>query len=173
MTTTASGSITTTEELLKTTLSGLAAFKSWVGATTAAAAAEHIYLEALPPEELWSDTYTVEALKARRPFAQIWTAETSGFTVRRDAAPSGRTAFGNLVARLEANVQESVRHDHAEVDRLFKNTVGDIVDELAATTAMAIREIAVSGPVRTTPRDVATLGDAQMAELAIAWGVTA
>ncbi len=77
-----------------------------------------------------------------------------------------------MVVRLEGNVPESVRHDYAEVDRLFKNTVGDILDDLAVVTTMAITLIAVSGPVRTSPLDVTALGDAQMCELAIAWGVT-
>lgn len=172
MTTTASGSITTAEELLKTTLSGLSTFQAWVGASDAAGAAKHIYLEALPPDELWGDVHTIDQLKARRPCAMIWTAETNGFTVTRDAAPAGRTCSGNLVVRLEGDVLEAVRHDYAEVDRLFKNTVGGIVDQLAATTAMAISSITVSGPVRTSNDDLPTLGDAQMVELSIAWGVT-
>ena len=172
MTTTASGPITTTEALLKTTLSGLAAFRTWVGATDSVGAAEHIYLEALPPDELWADTRTVERLKSRRPFAQIWTAETDGFRVIRDASPTGRTASGTLIVRLECNVPAAVRHDYAEVDRLFKNDIGDILDDLMEDSSMAITSVSVSGPVRTSPADVPALGDAQMCELTIMWGVT-
>jgi hypothetical protein len=126
----------------------------------------------LPPEEAWNDTHTVEKLIQRRPFAMIWTAESQGFTVVRDAAPSGRTASGQLVVRLEQNVPEAVRHDWAEVDRLFKNTVGDILDDLMVSTAMAILSVTFTGPVRTMPADVPALGDAQMAELAITWGTS-
>ena len=176
MTTTASGPITTTEERLKTLLSSLSAFRAWVGATTSAAAAEHIYLEALPRSFWQDDAYTLEWLKSIRPFAQIWTDEINGFQVTNissQSSPTSYTSSGVLVVRFEANVTHSIRHDIEEVDRLFKNALGDIIVELMADNSddcLAIRNIQVTHIWRTSPEEMPAFGDAQEGIIEIQWG---
>jgi len=171
MTTAASGPITAAESLLATTVAGLSAFQTWVGAATSTAAAEHVYIDGLPRRDEWSDTQELEHQVALRPFALVWTAETNGLTVRRIAAPSGHTASGILTLWLEDNVLEATRHDFEESDRLFKNTVGDIIDDLMAVTTMPITSLTITELTRTSRDDTPTLGDAHMCQLEITWGV--
>jgi len=181
MTSTASGAMTTAEQLLKDTLAACTAFQEWVGATTAATAAESIYLEALQPDEYYSDRHELERLKSRRPFAQIWTSEESGFSMQRTAAPNVMVANGTLYLRLERNVPEAIAHDYAEVDRTFKNVLGAIVSSgdaaepgLAELGSQAgyldIDTITVQQWSRTAPDEWPTIGDAQEATVVIGWG---
>lgn len=183
MTTTASGVITVQEELLRTTLAACTTFQTWVGAANASQAAEHVYLEALPVDLDWSDYMELERIKARRPFAMIWTSESDGLRIRSIASPYGTTISGTLYIRFEGNVDPDVAEDYAEVDRLFKNTIGSILQsgdvsnpglvELSGTAGYRdLEQITVKYWARTHKDQRPTLGDAQMCEIAIAWGVT-
>lgn len=181
MTSTATGCITKAEQLLRDSLAACTTFQTWVGATTAADAAEHIYLEALPPDDIYSDRHEVERLIARRPFAQIWTSETDGLSINRIASPNATSASGTMYLRLERNVPEDIRHDYAEVDRTFKNTIGLILSSGDAGNPGLSELSSIAGYLdwvvltikqwtRTTNDDLPTLGDAQMAEIEIQWG---
>ncbi len=183
MTTTASGVITVQEELLRDTLAACTAFQTWVGASTAAEAKDHIYLEALPLDLDWADYMECERIKARRPFAMIWTADADGLQVRSIASPHGTTVSGTMYIRLEGNVDPAVQEDYAEVDRLFKNTIGNIIQsgngsspgmvELAGTAGYRdFDTITVKGWTRTHKDQRPTLGDAQMCEIEIRWGAS-
>jgi hypothetical protein len=183
MTSTATGCITKAEELLRKTLAACTTFQTWVGATTPEDAAEHIYLEALPPDDIYTDRVELERLIARRPFAQIWTLENDGLTISRIAAPNTVTASGVLFIRFEQNVAPEIAHDYAEVDRVFKNTIGLILHsenesspglvELCGTAGYRDFEtIVVKYWIRTTNEDLPTLGDAQFFEVEVRWGVS-
>lgn len=182
MTTTASGYITATEELLRTTIATCTAFQAWVGAASVDEALEHIYLEALPPADAYADRYTLEQLKARRPYCHIWTDDVQGYTVTRIAAVRQIADNGILHVRFEQAVSEDIRHDFAEVDRLFKNTLGDIIEsgdesnpgvvELNQKAGyLAWESLTLSGPYRSHDNEATGLGDFQEAMLEIRWGI--
>ena len=181
MTSTAVGCITKAEQLLKDTLCACSAFQEWCGAANATEAAESIYLEALPPDDVYRDQEEVERLIARRPFAQIWTSEQDGLTIRRIASPNTTSGTGTLYLRFERNVPEEIAHDYAEVDRTFKNVLGEILSSgdadspgLAELSSLAgyldWEAIIIRSWTRTQRDDIPTLGDAQMAEVEIQWG---
>jgi hypothetical protein len=183
MTTTASGVITVQEELLRDTLAACTAFQTWVGASTAAAAKQHIYLEALPLDLDWSDHMERERIKSRRPFALIWTAETDGLQVRSIASPHGATVSGTMYICLEGDVDPAVQEDYAEVDRLFKNTIGNIVmsgdvsnpglNELAGTAGYRDFDTMTFKEWTRSHKDQRpTLGDVQWCVIEIRWGAS-
>lgn len=179
----AAGCITKQESLLRDTLAACTYFQSLVSESTAAAAKAHIYLESVPPPHAYTDAYTVAQIRARRPFAYIWTGESQAFTLHRIAAPNCITPSGTLLIRIERDVPNSIRHDYAEVDRTFKNIIGQILQsgdtdnpglaELNGTAGYRDWErLDFSGPVRTSDDDLPTLGDAQMCEIMVQYGTT-
>ena len=184
MTTAAVGCITKAEEILQDTLAACEQFQALVNETTAAGAEAHIYVEAVPPDDVYSDRFELEAIKTKRPFARIWTKETSGLAVTRSASPYTVATTGTLYVWLEQNTPWDTHEDYAETDRLWKNRIGQIIRssdaakpglvELSSTAGYLDWErIEVLDWWRTAKEDYPTLGDAQMCVLQIDWGTRA
>lgn len=181
MSTDAVGGITTAEDLLRTTLAACTAFQTWVNAANTTEALQHIYLEALQPDNYYTDRYSEEELVGRRPFAQIWTDEQRGYTTTREAASRLMWDSGILHIRFEGNVDEAIEHDYAEIDRLFKNTLGQIIQSDNINTPglvelnqqagyLAWDTLTMTGPFRCTENQIRGMGDFQEASFEIRWG---
>jgi len=181
MTTSASGPITTTEELLRTTLAACKYFQTWAGVGNATAALDRIYLEALPPSDWFADRFALASLVSRRPYAHVWTDEYQGYSITRVAALRQVQDSGVLHVRFEASVPEDIKHDFAEVDRRFKNAIGKIicsgdtgnpglVELNQLSNYLAWDTIAMTGPVRGNDNEIPGMGDYQECELEIRWG---
>ena len=178
MTTAASGCITLAEERIRDMLAACTAFQTWVGESTAAAAKDHIYYDSVPQQDYTEDSQPLAWNESIRPFALIWTGYQQGFALNELIGGSGL-----VFVRLEQSVPDTSANDWEEADRLFKNTLGSIIHsgdtsspglwELSITRQYTqITQIRLEALFRTSPDEYDTYGDAQAAELSIAWGVT-
>jgi len=178
MTTAAASCITKAEERIGDMLAACSAFQSWVGESTAAAAENHIYYDAVPMEDYVEDSQLLAYNESIRPFALIWTGYQQGFTINEMIGASGV-----VYVRFEQSVPDAAANDWEEADRLFKNTLGQILQsgdtdspglwELSITRQYTqITQMRLEQLYRTNEDELATYGDAQAAEVSIAWGVT-
>lgn len=170
------GSISKAVDNLRVTLADSAAFRSWVGAVDQATALVKIYYESLPPPADKNE-HTFAELVAYRPYALVWTVPDSGFALRHDAH-SGLFVYnesGLMMIRLIQAVDAGIANDPAEISRQFLNTVGTILDQLAAKAGgggyLAIEEMELDfGPYRGDPDERSTQGDYVGADVKLSWG---
>ena len=161
-TTSPAGPISLAESVLRTTLADCTHFRSWVGAANQAQALDRIYLDGLPPPANNADSHTLSELQALRPFAVIYTEEQRGWRTRQNAAGTRHWFIhsGSLTVRFEQDSPSDALDDPGELDRRFRNTIGQIVSteddanpgllELAGTPGyLAITGIEASGPFRS------------------------
>jgi len=172
------GCISLAQEALRKTLGDSATFRTWVGgAADRAAAMEHIFHEGLPEPDGEADAFEQQELVAQRPFVIVWTAETEGL-VKDVEAGGDRFYFGDggkLLMRLEQNAADNQPASTANLQ--FKNTIGQIMDELAAMAGLsgngdylAFKRIALAeGPFWTPPGAVEAQGLWQAAVLRVEW----
>ncbi len=153
------GKLSITMETLRDMLASCTAFQTWTGETTAAGAEDHIYLDDLDPPA--GEEYTANEWANVRPFCIIsmpsWGSE-------RIATNTPRFS-GTLEIDLVQTVPEAIADDPAEVALQFRNSMGQILDELLTLDLTAqtleIVEVEQRGSVgRTHPKDTATYGDA-------------
>lgn len=178
MTTAASGCITKAEERIRDMLANCTQFQTWTGTATAAAAKGHIYYDAVPLPDATGDTSPLAHNQAIRPFAVVWTATENGFAMNELVGGSG-----TVYVRLEQDTPAATVDDYEEADRLFKNTIGNIIHsgdtsnpglwEPSITRQYTqIVAVTLEALYRTQEDEYDTYGDAQAAELSIRWGVT-
>ena len=174
------GCISKAQEFLRTTIANSATFQTLVGAGDAATALASIYHEALPPPAGNATEPALAELQCYRPVACGWTNEEEGGCIKSLQSISTRSDFreaGQLFAFSEEDVPIGIANDPSEVDLQFKNTVGQIIDDVCLLAGqagyLAFNQIASSGPFRTHENAVKTEGDAQSMLLRFDWGAAA
>jgi len=172
--TAAAGCLAKAQDFLRATLAGSAMFKTWVDADDVDGALASIYMEGLPAPAAGAAVHTLLELQTYRPFAVVWTQENAGFQRTRKAVGTWRES-GRLCLRLVQDTPAAVLANKPEADLLFKNTIGQIIDQMCDLAGGAgyldIDTIAVDdGPYRTHPDAAADEGDAQGIDLGITYG---
>lgn len=177
MTVVPAGSISLTEALLRSTLAGLSAFRTFVGVATEDEAAAHVYHSSLPPMTKGHESYTLAELRQYRPYAIIWTQETgNGFRWSNAAGYGASHVSGRLLARLIREVPDALANDQSAADVDFTNQIGAICDALivAGQTPenLSVQAITLySGPERNPEEEHHAVGSLQGVTLLIEWGV--
>lgn len=163
MVTAGTGSITLVEDAARDTLAASAEFQSMVGAADATEAKDSIYFDSQP--EPAAEAYTKAERESISSHALIWTdPEEDGFVLRSEAVGDSGYEFTDQSGSIKIQLcQAYPDEDRDEADRLWKNRVGTIVDEmcdLAGTGGyFAFHEVIGEGPFRTDEDDRATDGD--------------
>lgn len=159
------------QDLAATTLANCAAFQTFVGAADAAAAANSIYQDALPPPA--ADKYTLAELIDLRPYGLVYTLDDStGFRFTRVGTGVGCwDAQGVIVIRIERTTPDV---EPAVADASLRTLMGDLVTQIADQCEIAGRLAATSisamGPHRIADEDVQEQGDLQWFDLHVRWG---
>jgi len=168
------GRLMLAQNYLKATLAASATFQTWVEAEDATEALGSIHHDGLPDPTDPDKGYTAAELTALRPYALIWTQEQAGFSLARTAYETWQES-GRLKLLLIQDVPAAIATDIAEADLRWKNTIGQIIDDLAALAGgagyLAIARIDLDdGPFRLVPDKQPEQGDAQGVELGITHG---
>ena len=173
--TTASGALSKAQDYMADMLAAGSAFQDWVGADDSTEAAARIYQDALPaPAD--GNAHSLAELQGYRPYALIWTEPSGGFSRDIDSAGSGNffRDNGRVRVMLEQDVPTAAESDVAEAELLWRNTVGDIIDDLSELAGVAgylsVTHLSVDGPHRTHPDDVDSIGNSQYVQIAFDWG---
>jgi hypothetical protein len=167
------GSVSLAQDRLRDTLAASTAFQTWVGAANATAAAARVYLDDLP-EPAGQEDYTRAELEAYRPMAIIETDE-EGFTYEHGATGDSFEfdVSGKLRLCLEQSVSEALANDNAELLLQFRNSYGQILDDLcdlAGTPGyLGIVRMRTYGPFRMHPDRIPRQGDAVWVWVVIEW----
>lgn len=173
-----SGPISIAEDLLRVTFADAAAVRTWMCVETQAQALGRIFIDALPPSKDGEKELSLSELKRYRPFIIINTAGTGGLRRRRTAVSAPNTVFnsaGQLEVRLEQELPATLVRDTHEAERRWKNTLGEIIDDVGALFGTAGyldgNEIAlIDGPYRNHQDDFEAEGMIQGARLTVTWG---
>jgi hypothetical protein len=176
MATAAAGSMSLAQENLRTILAACATFRTLVGAADAAAALPRIHHEFLTAPA--ADTYTADEMAGLRPYAIVSTDPACGFE-RVSHALGSFSSRGRLILILARSVPVAAQGQpaigQAEADLLWRNTVGQIMDELATLSSgtagyLSIEGIRVAmGPGRYTDQRDPAVGEEMGAVLLITW----
>lgn len=174
--------IQTAQDVARATLAACAAFQSLVGVEAvgdeerAAEALEHIYHDAFPSPESQRAEHTRAELTALRPCAIVYTEDSQGWVIIRDAMGNEDcwNARGMIHVVIFRNVPEADRFNLSKVDTDFRTIIGDIAEDIIGLSEtapyLAARRLTVSGPTRTPHEQLKDVGDAQAAEISIEWG---
>lgn len=172
-----SGTLSQAEQALRVLLADTTAFRTWTDSDNQAEALARIHCHALPPPASGRQ-HTMAELDAYRPFALIWTEPEGGFSAQRDTA-SGFSCTGRLRIRFEDGIDPDDSDDPAEAFRVFCNALGGVLDEMLAdggtgsSTVLALDALRLEvGPYRTHEDELATIGDAIVAEVVVEWSGT-
>jgi hypothetical protein len=176
--TAASGPISIAQEVLRTTLAATPAFRTWTKADDEAAALKRIHHFDLPtPQAGVGGEYTLGELEALRPFALCGTADQQGFRYGLSAVGAGFefSGSGRLDLLLVQSAPHGVLEPTAEADRLFKNTVGNILNGMCDLAGLggylAFTSIALErGPWWPDSTQIVAQGLWQAAALSLDWG---
>lgn len=171
--TAASGPITEIEELWRHALASSATVQTWLGVGTVDLAKDKIFPDATPPPASNADAHAAAALIAQRPLIEIWTEdENIGYSIERigelDWSPRGQ-----LHAWFEENTPDAT--DPADSFRTFKNTLGNVIEDLIALAhvsagMLAIERLSLRGPQRVEEKAFASQGDHHVAIITADWG---
>ncbi len=163
---------------LRTLLAASAAWQSWTGAGSPAAAAERIYLIGLFP---LARSFTLAELQAMRPFAvvDLWTPPGGygGEPWKSDrVAESAYQDAGKLTLDLVDEVAPEDANDIATAKLRFLNDCGSVLSDmqnLSGTDAyLTVHRFELfQGPVRCDPDVVAVQGDFYRAQFIVHWGI--
>lgn len=123
------GIIYAPQVLLAKTLADCTEFRNLVGATTHAEAFARIWHESIPESaDYASDSFSLEALQALRPFALIYTVDTDGASLSRQAmTPGGWSDSGVLRIMIEINTPEELEDSPVLLDQLMKQILSRII----------------------------------------------
>lgn len=151
-----SGSISEAEDACMDLLAGLAAFQTWAGVETAAAAKAKLYNDWAP-------------LDAARPYG--WASLVEFDSIEVAEGQWDQTGVCHVI--LERLVPEAYEESIADAERDLKNAVGAMVDEMYGATpgvALNVQRIEVSPAYRAGEDDEANgLGQIQAIELRLHW----
>ncbi len=179
------GPISLSLDNLANTLADSENFRTFVGAADRAAALAKIHVGALPrpgtPPAFEHREYTEAEITALRPYALIWVDEAGGGLVSTKVAAGTFVQSGRIKCQLIQNVAAGIADDLPEVDLVFNNSIGEIIDDLYALVALGVtatysylaaidRIVTDAGPSRLDAESEAGMGDAQGVELGIEWG---
>ena len=171
--TAAAGSISLAVDNLRVTLADSAAFRTWSGTSTQAAALARIYYESLPPPTDKNE-HTLVELTALRPYAAVWTDEFDGFTYRQDAALSTPKESGTMLIKFEQTVDPTIVNDYPEISRRFINAIGTIIEEVMdfynVGGYLAIEQATLMKFGRGDPDERSAMGDYMAAVVKCEWG---
>lgn len=126
---TASGNLSLRESHLAAGLADCPAFQALVGAADTAAAAEFIFFDRVLPERSAGE-YSLEELVASRPNACIWTENCR--TAGDGRGGTGWSVQHSAELRIALCRNVPAEDEEVDIDADWKNTVGSILDELAA-----------------------------------------
>ena len=130
MVTAGTGAITTKEDVLAASLSRCAEFITWTGEINATAALTHVHFDALP-DPADGNVYTDAELDALRPYVILFTDRAGGLIKSHVSTSGSGFDFADSGALLLHFVQEAADGQSiAEQERLFKNSVGKIINQL-------------------------------------------
>lgn len=157
------------QALLASTLADCPAFRTFVGAADAAAALLRIHHDAFPAIPSGDDRFSKAELEAIRPCAVLATSD--GYVTEKDATGDYWRPHGTLYCWLYRTTPSGTL---SAVAVSFRETVGDLLEELQARSTLAdflaSRKVTVNGPYRNDPLDRKSHGDEQVYELVIEWG---
>jgi len=177
--TAASGPIALAETYLAAQLANAAAFRTWAGAADVAAALARIDYHAIDaPAD--GNTHTKAELQTARPFAVIYTAPSSGYSLRMDAVSDDYEFLdgGSIIIQLEQDVPEALQantaDNNAEIMRRMLNSLGNILADVAAQSGQAgrlnIMGLEVEALARSEGDEIEAEGDYLMAIIRVDWG---
>ncbi len=176
---TPTGIISTPLERLRLLIAATAAFQAWAGASDAGSAGRRGTLVD-PPAPLDADPWTVDQLRALRPFYWIdeWEAPSGpggdGWIADR-VSLDGWSHGGKLIVWFEDNVAQGLSAGEAKVD--FLNRVGAVLAELEAlgdgnSAMLSIHRITRYDPyARCDTAEVESQGDHARMSFIVQWGV--
>lgn len=169
-TTAAANCWTGAEVRLATQLSNCAEFQTLTGAVDSAAALASIWIDALPaPTD--KEEFSKTELNSLFPYALIYTPENS-FGTKWIAHPQN-FQFGGVIG-LDIARRPASGASISETERLWKNIVGVIIEQMAARTTqeseLGWSELQVVELGRTHEDDVHTFGDIQIVKMLVTWG---
>jgi len=142
-------------------LANVAAFQSWVGEITAAAAKNHIKI--------------IASGGVTKPFALITQGDAFGYSSFAGGAASHHFAQGSVKVKFFANVSTAYINDPRNAELEFTNPVGAIMKGVSVLTGqdgyMYNYDITkTSGPTRNARDEKNSTGDCFDAEYLIKWG---
>lgn len=177
----AAGPISLAEDHLRSMLAKCDTFRSWIGATGGVEETEQsqaearVYVDALPPPNT-GGKHTLEELRHYRPYAIVWTDDEEGGYTRDLVAVGSAFHFaesGRFRIRFEQDIEPQISGNPAEISRRFKNTIGQILDDLCGLAGTAgyvgFTTVTTFGPFRSEQRDAPGYGDTIQMELALGW----
>lgn len=169
----AAGGISLAEHYAAEMLAASAAFRTLVGAANAAAARQRIYFDALPPPEGDQAVFSADELARYRPFAIVFTPSENSYRRVREATGT-YVESGQIGIHLEANVPGNLGSDDGPLMRSWKNTVGQILDDLEALAYeagyLAVNTFEVLVLAREAEDAIPANGDNVFAMLRLTWG---
>lgn len=156
-----------------------AAFQSLTETSDATAAAAYVFGEKVG-EPVDGHAFTKDELAQLKHYAQVYSAHDHPYGVSYGA--NRPTPYGSAVVYVERLVTEAEQHSGEQPDdseRLFKNRIGDLMDEIhawlggaAAEDGLYIRRIHVTDGPGLNPSDRwKSQGMWQGCELTVDWGL--
>lgn len=122
------------ESSIATAIANSAAFQAMTGTDNATDAAQHVYGEQLD-EPIDGEAYTrADREQRHQHIAQVYSSTDQPYGKRRGAS-SRFEPFGVAVVyleRLATEVERTAAEVPQELERAFKNTVGDVIDQIIA-----------------------------------------
>ncbi len=172
------GSLMLAQGNLRALLSNSATLQTWTSTANPTAALARIYHDGLPKPGSNAPRHTLAELQALRPYAIIWTDTEKGYGRTQDgygAGPHLGAESGRLMIELVQDVPLAIADDIAEADLQWKNTIGQILDDLvtliATGTYLLVNSLSIDeGPYRYEAAKQSEMGDAQGVEIGVGWG---
>lgn len=168
----AEGVISDAEQYLANSLAASARFQTWVDAADATEALGSIYFTTLPSPEN-GNKFDSDELAALFPCALIYTDEQIQGSVMRKTGSLVYQGGGLVAFRLYEAIAADNDLTFSEMERRWKNTVGAIINDVAAVSetadCLAATEIAVTEIYRADKDEVVFL-DMNTAAVLVTWG---
>lgn len=161
------GELTGAVNNLAASIAACAAFQSLVGAASAAGAIDRVHYSALPKPACGA-VHSLAELEGYRPYALIYSDETSGVTFVKDGAGvsddfSAQT--GVLHFYLERDVLPEDNENLSRVDSEWLEVVDAIASQLMDLSGVAgyisFNRLTLEGPMRSEEDVIETMGDYQ------------
>jgi hypothetical protein len=161
---------TKAEEALAKQLANSPTFRTLTGTASEGAALARVWIDALP-EAADLERYGIAEYSALFPYGLIYSDDQDGFFGRWAAHPD-RMHFGGTIRLVVARTTPS--DDIDEVERDWKNLIGQLIEDMAARVTMdnelGWSSATVSELLRSHEDEYQTLGDRQVAVIEFEWG---
>ena len=164
--------LTKAESDLRTMLSQCDAVQTFLSAGDATSALDRIFVDAEPlpaTREVYTDA---EWALIQAAHLLVWTEPEDGYTVSQ-VAQDGHDATGVLWFQVKRSVTPQDEADQEYAGRTFKNTVGDIIEDLLAITyPLEIVLLTFSGPMIPEDSDQDHSESWIAAAVRVEWGLS-